>query len=44
MPYTEPADCIQDPIYRSWDALDTVAAVLSLLQDFMHISLAAETN
>ena len=39
MPYTEPADCIQGTIYRSWDTLGTVAAVLSLLQDFVHISL-----
>ena len=43
-PYTEPADCIQGTIYRSWDMLGTVAAVLSLLQYFVHISLAAETS
>ena len=43
-PYTEPADCIQGTIYRSWDMLGTVAAVLSLLQDFVQISLAAETS
>ena len=43
-PYTEPADCIQGTIYRSWDTLGTVAAVLSLLQDFVHISLAADTS
>ena len=30
-------------IYRSWDAF-TIATVLSLLQDFMHICLAAETS
>ena len=35
-PYTEPADCIQGTIYRSWDTLGTVAAVLSLLQEFVH--------
>ena len=42
--YTEPADCIQGTIYRSWDKLGTVAAVLSLLQEFVHISLAAEAS
>ena len=44
MPHTEPADCIQGTIYRSWDTLGTVAAVLSLLQDFVHISLPAEKS
>ena len=34
-PYTEPADCIQDTIYRSWNTQGKVAAVLSLLQDFV---------
>ena len=43
-PYTEPADCIQGTIYRSWDTLGTVAAVLSLLQEFVHISLAVEAS
>ena len=41
VPYTEPADCMQGTIYRSWDTLGIVAAVLSLLQEFVHISLAA---
>ena len=40
----EPADCIQGTIYRSRDTLSTVAAVLSLLQEFVHISLAAEAS
>ena len=43
-PYTEPADCTQGAMYRGWDTLGTVAAVLFLLQDFVHISLAAETS
>ena len=30
-PYTEPADCTQGTICRSWDTLATVAAVLSRL-------------
>ena len=30
VPYTEPADCVQGTIYRSWDTLGTIAAVLSL--------------
>ena len=43
-PYTEPADC-----NTRYDLLELgyarpVAAVLSLLQDFVHISLAAETS
>ena len=29
---------------RSWDTLGKVAAVLSLLQEFVHISLAAEAS
>ena len=41
-PYTELDDCIQGTIYRSWDTLGTVVAVLSLLQEFVHMSLAAE--
>ena len=40
----EPADCIQGTIYRSRDTLGTVAAVLSLLQEFVHISLDAEAS
>ena len=39
-PYTEPAD---DRSW-AWDTLGAVAAVLSLLQDFVHISLASETS
>ena len=34
----------QGTIYRSWDTLGTVAAVRSLLQEFVHISLAAEAS
>ena len=38
-----PAD-MQGTMYRCWDTLGTVAAVLSPLQDLMLVSLAAEMS